>query len=94
MPWNDIAKIRAGGPLIHNITNYVVMNTTANALLALGASPVMAHDLDEVEEMVGYAGALVLNIGTLSPRSRISRTVSYQLLMIRTDGPNCVVRGT
>lgn len=43
------------------------MNTTANALLALGASPVMAHALEEVEEMAGFAGALVLNIGTLSP---------------------------
>lgn len=42
------------------------MNTTANALLALGASPVMAHAVEEVEEMVGFAGALVLNIGTLS----------------------------
>ena len=51
---------------IHNITNYVVMNETANAILALGALPVMAHAKDEVREMVGLAGALVLNIGTLS----------------------------
>lgn len=58
--------VRAQRPLIHNITNYVVMNTTANALLALGASPVMAHAIEEVEEMVSIAGALVLNIGTLS----------------------------
>jgi hydroxyethylthiazole kinase len=42
------------------------MNTTANALLAIGASPVMAHALEEVEEMAAIAGALVLNIGTLS----------------------------
>ncbi len=54
-------------PLIHNITNYVVMNTTANALLALGASPVMAHALEEAEEMASIARAVVLNIGTLSP---------------------------
>jgi hydroxyethylthiazole kinase len=67
MPWNDLSRIRADAPLVHNITNYVVMNTTANALLAVGASPVMAHALDEVEEMVGLAWALVLNIGTLSP---------------------------
>jgi hydroxyethylthiazole kinase len=53
--------------LIHQITNYVVMNETANATLALGALPVMAHAREEVEEMVGLAGALVLNIGTLSP---------------------------
>ena len=44
----------------------VVMNTTANALLSMGASPVMAHAVNEVEEMVSFAGALVLNIGTLS----------------------------
>ena len=65
--WADIEKIRQDAPLVHNITNYVVMNTTANALLALGASPVMAHAADEVAEMVGLAGALVINIGTLSP---------------------------
>jgi len=65
--WGDLQKIRTEAPLVHNITNYVVMNTTANALLAVGASPVMAHALEEVEEMVRYARALVLNIGTLSP---------------------------
>ena len=64
---SDLARIRAEAPLVHNITNYVVMNTTANALLSLGASPVMAHAAEEVEEMVGHARALVLNIGTLSP---------------------------
>lgn len=52
---------------MHDITNYVVMNTTASAFLAGGASPAMAHVVDEVEEMVGLARALVLNIGTLSP---------------------------
>jgi hydroxyethylthiazole kinase len=62
-----LQKLREKKPLIHNITNYVVMNTTANALLACGASPVMAHAVDEVEEMVSLAGALVINIGTLSP---------------------------
>jgi hydroxyethylthiazole kinase len=64
--WQDIRRIRDKAPLVHNITNYVVMNNTANALLALGASPVMAHAVEEVEEMVRLAGALVLNIGTLS----------------------------
>jgi hydroxyethylthiazole kinase len=58
--------IRSSAPLVHSITNYVAMNATANALLALGASPVMAHAAEEVEEMVGLARALVLNIGTLS----------------------------
>jgi hydroxyethylthiazole kinase len=65
--WEDVQKIRAEAPLVHNITNYVVMNSSANALLALGASPVMAHALEEVEEMTGLARALVLNIGTLAP---------------------------
>lgn len=65
--WSDIQRIRDETPLIHNITNYVVMNTTANALLALGASPIMAHALEEVEEIVRIASALVINIGTLSP---------------------------
>jgi hydroxyethylthiazole kinase len=65
--WSDIREIRSKAPVVHNITNYVVMNSTANALLSLGASPVMAHAADEVEDMVNIASALVLNIGTLSP---------------------------
>jgi hydroxyethylthiazole kinase len=62
----NLVLIRNNKPLIHNITNFVVMNYTANVLLASGASPVMAHAINEVEEMVGFAGALVLNIGTLT----------------------------
>jgi hydroxyethylthiazole kinase len=63
---DNLRKIRQSKPLIHNITNFVVMNFTANALLACGASPVMAHADNEVEEMVDHAQALVLNIGTLT----------------------------
>jgi hydroxyethylthiazole kinase len=63
---HNLAAIREKKPLIHNITNFVVMNYTANALLAMGASPVMAHAQNEVEDMVAFAGALVLNIGTLT----------------------------
>ena len=66
-PGSTLASIRTQKPLVHQITNYVVMNETANALLALGALPVMAHAREEVEEMVGLAGALAINIGTLSP---------------------------
>ena len=62
----DLAAIRERKPLVHQITNYVVMNETANATLAIGALPVMAHALQEVEEMASAASALVLNIGTLS----------------------------
>jgi hydroxyethylthiazole kinase len=65
---DNLRNVREKKPLIHNITNYVVMNYTANALLACGASPVMAHAAEEVEEMVSLAGALVLNIGTLTPQ--------------------------
>lgn len=61
-----LTELRVQRPLVHNITNYVVMNFTANALLAIGASPVMAHAVEEVEAMVGLASALVINIGTLS----------------------------
>lgn len=62
----NLASVRRSSPLVHNITNFVVMNYTANALLAMGASPVMAHAANEVEEMASLAAALVLNIGTLT----------------------------
>ena len=65
-PGATLHRLRERKPLVHQITNYVVMNETANATLALGALPVMAHASEEVEEMVALAGALVLNIGTLS----------------------------
>ena len=65
-PGAALHDLRERKPLIHNITNYVVMNETANATLALGALPVMAHAPEEVEELAAAAGALVLNIGTLS----------------------------
>ena len=64
----DLEQLRAKAPLIHNITNYVVMNSTANALISIGASPVMAHAVEEMEEMAGLASALVINIGTLSDK--------------------------
>jgi hydroxyethylthiazole kinase len=64
---SDLNKIKSQAPLVHNITNYVVMNITANALLAIGASPVMAHALEEVVDMVSIASSLVINTGTLSP---------------------------
>ncbi|MEN6422132.1 MAG: hydroxyethylthiazole kinase [Smithella sp.] len=66
--YKSVELIRRQSPVVHNITNYVVMNSTANALLAIGASPVMAHAEEEVEEMVNIASALVINIGTLSER--------------------------
>ena len=65
--YNSLENVRKSGPLIHNITNYVAMNNSANALLAIGASPVMAHASEEVKDMATMAQALVINIGTLSP---------------------------
>lgn len=61
-----LEKVRQSNPLVHNITNVVVTNFTANGLLALGASPVMAYAKQEVADMAKLAAALVLNIGTLN----------------------------
>ena len=65
--WADVLAVRAQRPLVHSITNLVVMNFNANVLLAMGASPVMAHAHEEVTDMAAIAQALVLNIGTLEP---------------------------
>ena len=65
--WQDVLTVRQNAPLVHSITNFVVMNFNANVLLALGASPVMAHACEEVEDMTSIAQSLVLNIGTLEP---------------------------
>jgi len=63
--FNLLSEVRRTKPLVHNITNFVAMNFSANALLAIGASPVMAHAEEEVRDMVGIAKSLVVNIGTL-----------------------------
>jgi hydroxyethylthiazole kinase len=64
--WRAVrAQVCATAPLIHNITNHVVMNVTANALLAFGASPAMVHASEEVAAFVQLSRALVINIGTL-----------------------------
>ena len=65
--WADVLAVRVQRPLVHSITNLVVMNFNANVLLAMGASPVMAHAHEEVTDMAAIAQALVLNIGTLEP---------------------------
>jgi hydroxyethylthiazole kinase len=67
-PWAPLERLRTIAPLVHNVTNYVVMNNTANALLAIGASPAMVHAVEEVEEFTAISHALVINIGTLSAR--------------------------
>src|SRR5215212_4608431 len=62
-----LCKITHEKPLVHHLTNYVTVNLVANTTLSTGALPVMAHAHEEVEEMVGLASALVVNIGTLDP---------------------------
>lgn len=64
----ELAQIRAVNPLVLNITNHVVTNTTANALLAIGASPIMSFAREEADELVALSQALVVNLGTLNER--------------------------
>ena len=61
-----LENVRSTSPLVHNITNYVTVNDCANILLACGASPIMADDCAEVEEITSICGGLSINIGTLN----------------------------
>lgn len=63
----DLTIIRSKKPLVHHITNFVVMNETANMTLCVGGLPIMSHAKEEVTEMVQMASVLLLNIGTLTP---------------------------
>lgn len=63
-----LSQVRKMQPLVHHLTNPVTINDCANVVLALGGSPVMASALEEVEEMVEHAAALVLNLGTLDEK--------------------------
>jgi hydroxyethylthiazole kinase len=62
--WRDVERLRRANPLVVNVTNNVVTNTTANALLALGASPAMSHNAADVAELAALAQAVVVNPGT------------------------------
>ena len=75
VPKTAFENLRSRSPLIHNITNYVTVNDCANMVLACGASPIMADDAAEVEEITAICGGLNINIGTLN-----SRTVTSMLL--------------
>ncbi|MFH0957212.1 MAG: hydroxyethylthiazole kinase [Pseudomonadota bacterium] len=77
-----LGRIRESRPVIHNITNFVVMNTTANVLLALGAAPIMAHAIEELDDISGISNALVINIGTLSKSWVESMTYAARLARI------------
>ena len=72
---NLFANVRAKSPLVHSITNYVTVNDCANIVLACGASPIMADDAAEVEDITSLCAGLNLNIGTLN-----SRTIPSMLL--------------
>lgn len=61
-----LETMRAAMPLVHCMTNYVAMNTTANVLLATGASPAMLHAPEEVADFTAISAALSINIGTIS----------------------------
>ncbi|WP_281645951.1 hydroxyethylthiazole kinase [Parendozoicomonas sp. Alg238-R29] len=69
---NSLAKLHQTTPLVHNITNSVVMNNTANALLAIGASPIMSDAAEEISSMTGITNSLVINIGTLTGRTTMT----------------------
>lgn len=77
--WSDYELICETRPLIHNITNLVVTNFSANALLAIGASPLMAHAPEELEDIIGISNALVINIGTLDNQQINSMMVAAEL---------------
>ncbi len=71
-----IIKVREQVPLVHQITNYVTVGDCANATLAIGASPIMADDIKEAEEITAISSALVINIGTLNERTVASMIAS------------------
>ncbi|TVM17412.1 hydroxyethylthiazole kinase [Oceanidesulfovibrio indonesiensis] len=75
--WRDVEAIREQKPLVVNVTNYVVMNNTANALLAIGASPAMTNAVDEMEDIVALCQALVLNMGTPTPTNMEAMAVGF-----------------
>ncbi len=82
--WDDIITVRRVSPLVHCITNFVVMQINANVLLAAGAAPVMAQAHEEVADMAGIASALVLNIGTLDPYWVHSMQLALQVANTRS----------
>ena len=75
---DTLCKLREVQPLVHNITNQVVMNNTANALLAIGASPIMAHAAEEVADMVAITHSLVINTGTITQAGFESMILAVQ----------------
>jgi hydroxyethylthiazole kinase len=81
--WADFRAVRENIPLVLSLTNSVVQEFTANALLALGASPIMSDALEEIIELAGLANALNLNIGTPTPRSAEAMALAAQAAKAR-----------
>ncbi|WP_314060085.1 hydroxyethylthiazole kinase [uncultured Vagococcus sp.] len=79
--FEQLNKIRAVSPLIHNMTNQVVANHVANGLLAIGASPIMAYAKEEVGLIASQASCLVLNIGTIT-------TPIFESMLVAGRGAN------
>jgi hydroxyethylthiazole kinase len=73
-----LARVREKKPIVHHITNYVTVNDCANATLAIGASPIMAHAPEEIEEIIKLASAVVLNIGTLDKNQIETMTLAAE----------------
>jgi hydroxyethylthiazole kinase len=84
--WQNIRLLREKSPLVHSITNQVVSNFNANVLLAVGASPIMAHAEEELQDLLNIAQALVLNIGTLD-MPQISAMKKAQTLAMQQNLP-------
>jgi len=82
--WTHLNSIREVKPLVHNITNSVVTNFTANALLATGASPLMAHEPEELKEIINISNSLVINIGTLDTTQVASMGKAIQFANIKS----------
>lgn len=81
-----LINIKSRTPLTHCITNFVTVNDCANAILAIGGSPIMADDADEMEEVVSIADALVINIGKLS-KDQIAAMISASKVANKTKTP-------
>ncbi|MBQ6349637.1 MAG: hydroxyethylthiazole kinase [Methanobrevibacter sp.] len=81
-----LTQIKEKNPLTHCITNTVTINDCANASLAIGGSPIMAEDIEEVEEITTISSALVINIGTLTKLQIESMKLSAKTAN-KTDTP-------
>lgn len=66
------AAVHTKSPLSHNMTNLVVQNFAANVALAIGASPIMANYGEEASDLSGLGGALVVNMGTVTPEGLVN----------------------